>query len=282
MKRISICLVLILTTITLSAQSVLSFGVRGGWDFLMPKTEQKAQEKFGAAGAFDVGYTYYVPTKNGDWGIHTGLSAGYVQNSMQLDFAEQYTHYDYLNNEMLYTTSGALDTKLQRAFMEVPVMAAVRYNGFIAQFGLKAQFSVWSQSEQQLKKTNIDAYYVPFDVHVTNELVTGVVLSGDLEKQHYSGVAPLFNLLLSAQIGYEFKIDDRNKLGICAYVDYNVWNTKSSAANPRPLIDVAPISDMSNPVPNVTVNDAFSNIITGMQPLQVGIYVYYGLEFEKK
>jgi len=281
MKRIIICLASILMTLTLSAQSVLSFGLRGGWDFLLPETGQKTQEKFGMSGAFDFGYTYYIPTKHGDWGIHTGLSAGYVKNILQLDFEQQSTNYDYLTNEMLYTTSGTLDTKLHQAFLEVPVMAAVRYKGLVAQLGMKTQFSVWSEANQQLKNPYIDAYYVPFEVHVPNELITGVLSSADLDRKQ-TGVAPIFNLLLSARIGYEFEIDAMNKIGIVAYMDYNVWNTHKSSADSRLLIDVAPITESSYPVPAVTVNNAFSTLISKVNPLQIGISVYYGLELGRK
>lgn len=280
MKRIIIFLIALTSTILVSAQSVLSFGARGGLDFLMPKSEYSAKAKLGFAGNFDIGYTYYWNTRNsGDWGIHTGVSFGYAQNRTLLEFTQQYTNYDYLDIEMLYTTSGSLDAELQRMYVEVPLMAAFRYNGFVMQLGMKAQCAVWSRAKQLLSDPVVDAYYVPFSVHVTNELITGLVANEDLQKT-YSDIAPRMNILVGGRIGYEFKVKNTGLLGIMAYVDYNVWNTSSFKTN-QALISVAPITDPVNPVPAVTVNSAFTSLISRINPLQVGINLYYGLSFEK-
>ena len=280
MKRIIIFLIALTSTILVSAQSVLSFGARGGLDFQMPKSEYSAKAKLGFTGNFDIGYTYYWNTRNsGDWGIHTGASFGYAQNRTLLEFTQQYTNYDYLDIEMLYTTSGALDAELQRMYLEVPLMAAFRYNGLVMQLGMKAQCAVWSRAQQTLSSPVIDAYYVPFSVHVTNELITGLVANEDLQKT-YSDIAPRMNILVGGRLGYEFKVGATGSLGIMAYVDYNVWNT-SSFKTDQALISVAPITDPVNPVPAVTVNSAFTSLISRINPLQVGITLYYGLSFEK-
>lgn len=279
MKRIIIFLIALTSTILVSAQSVLSFGARGGLDFQMPKSEHSPKVKLGFAGNFDIGYTYYWNTRNsGDWGIHTGASFGYAQNRTLLEFTQQYTNYDYLNNEMLYTTSGALDAELQRMYVEVPLMAAFHYNGFVMQLGIKSQSVVWSRAQQTLSSPVIDAYYVPFNVHVTNELITGLVANEDLQKT-YSDIAPRVNILVGGRLGYEFGVGDTGLLGIMAYVDYNVWNTPSFKTD-QALISVAPITDPVNPVPAVTVNSAFTSLISRINPLQVGITLYYGLSFE--
>lgn len=280
MKRIIIFLIALSSTILVSAQSVLSFCARGGLDLLMPKSEYSTKAKLGFAGNFDIGYTYYWNTRNsGDWGIHTGASFGYAQNRTLLEFTQQYTNYDYLNIEMLYTTSGALDAELQRMYVEVPLMAAFRYHGFVMQLGMKAQCAVWSRAQQTLSSPVIDAYYVPFSVHVTNELISGLVANEDLQKT-YSDIAPRMNILVAGRLGYESGVGDTGLLGIMAYVDYNVWNTSSFKTN-QALISVAPITDPVNPVPAVTVNSAFTSLISRINPLQVGITLYYGLSFEK-
>lgn len=280
MKRYIFSISAILFTLAIHAQSVLSFGLRGGLDFMMPKSECAAKAKLGIAENFDLGYTYYWNTRNnGDWGIHTGVSIGYAQNRTFLEFTQQYTNYDYLHNEMLYTTSGTIDAKLRRFYVEIPLMAAFRHNGFVTQLGIKGQSAIWSRATQNLVSPMIDAYYVQYDVHVTNELVTGIVADQDLEKSD-ANIAPRLNLLLAARIGYEFKIGYSGSLGIMAYVDYNVWNTSSYQTGQR-VIDVSPITNTASPVPNVLVNPAFSSLISRINPLQVGISICYSLNFEK-
>ncbi len=280
MKRISIVLSILFIVTTSSAQSVLSLGLRGGADFLMPQTDQKAHTQLGVAGAFDIGYTYYWPTQNGDWGIHTGVSVGYSRANTQVDFQHQYTRYDYLGNELLYTTSGTTDVALQRVFSDVPIMLALRCKGFAMQLGLAAQLTAWNKSRQSLQNPIIDAYYVPYDVHVINELITGEVAPEDMREQTRGG-SPFFSLLVAGRVGYEAKIRDDRRIGIAAYVNYNVWNTFPSS-NPQPLIDVAPIKDPTNPVPTVTINNPFTSVISAIHPLQVGITIYYNFEFGAK
>ena len=111
------------------------------------------------------------------------------------------------------------------------------------------------------------------------KLISGLVADEDLQKT-YSDIAPRMNILVGGRIGYESKVGETGLLGIMAYVDYNVWNT-SSFKTDQSLISVAPITDPVNPVPAVTVNSAFTSLISRINPLQVGITLYYGLSFEK-
>ena len=77
MKRLFVYSIMACVALQVSAQSVLSFGGRGGFDFLLPQSEQQIRSTLGFAGAFDVGYTNYWPIKKTDLGIHTGVSVGY-------------------------------------------------------------------------------------------------------------------------------------------------------------------------------------------------------------
>lgn len=276
MKKTFLLLFIILCAQLMSAQSKLHFGARGGVEFLMPKSDYTTKNKVGGLGVIDFGYTYYWNTRNsGDWGIRTGLSAGYATNQTLLDFSQKYTNFDYLKNEMLYTTSGNVDIALQRAFVEVPVMAAFKYNGFVMDLGLKAQYTIWNRAKQKLSNPAIDAFYVPYNVHVTDELITGVVNQNDLNKT-YNGGAPFFYLLIAFRIGYEFQVESNGKLGLAASLDYNVWNNFSNHYT-QSLISVAPIVNIVDPVPKVTVNNAFGTLISGIHPLTIGLSIYYVL-----
>ena len=278
MKRYISIILIFNIALVVRAQSVLSFGARGGLEFPLPKCGQPAKAESGWAGVFDIGYTYYRSTySSGDWGIHTGASFGYAQNHTLLDFSQQYSNYDYLRHEMLYTTSGSVNADLQRLYVEVPVMGAFRYKGFVAQIGMKAQCAVWSKSNQTLDNPVIDAYYVSYAVHVTDELITGLASSGDLQKS-YADVAPRMNILAAARIGGEFMVGRSGLMGIMVYIDYNVWNT-SPYKSSRTLIAVAPITDAAYPVPAVTVNSAFTSLISRINPLQAGITLYYAIDF---
>ncbi len=282
MKRMISSIAMLIVALSLSAQSVLSFGPRAGLEFMMPQSDQKTKSAIGYSGVFDIGYTYYWQTRNsGDWGIHTGVSAGYAKNECQIGLWQQFTNHDYMNNEMQYTISGDVSAWLQRAYAEIPLMAAFRMNGFTLQLGVKGQYAFWSRATQQINNASIDAYYVPFDVHVIDELITGTMAPEQMKEMVLAGGAPLFNLMLAGRIGYETKVSNSGRLGIIAYIDYNVWNTGMGTSNAStPLIAVSPIEDPMDPVPTVTVNNAFSTVINRINPLQIGISLYYALEFK--
>ena len=278
MKRYIFSLSILFIPLAIFAQSTLSLGVRGGVDLLMPKSEHPVYSKCGGTGMFDIGYTYYWQTrKSGEWGIHTGVSVGYIYDKTHLDFTQHFTNYDYLNNEMRYTISGNVDLALQRVAVEFPAMAAFRYKGFVLQCGFKLQLAIISHTVQKLNNPFIEAYYVPYDVPVTDKLITGIVPYYDLV-MHYSYGAPLANFLLAMRIGYEAKVGKSGRFGIAAYLDYNAWNGSSRYSN-APLINVAPITNTTYPVPSVHINNAYTSVIA-IHPLQVGLSLYYAIEFE--
>lgn len=280
MKRLVLCIFVLAMTLTLYAQSSFSVGARGGFDFLVPESKQASHAKFGVAGALDVGYTHYWFIGGfGDMGLHTGLSAGYATNETRVDWEQQYTNVDYLNNEMLYTANGNTTLTMYRAYAEIPVMAALRTKNIIAQLGLKAQYSFWSDVTHKVNEVNIDAYYVPYDVHVTNELITGKLAPENLTTKTLSNAAPNFNLLVAMRVGYEFRIRKKDIIGVAAYLDCNVWNTKS-APQEDPHIAVSSIDNSGPiPVPAITVNHAYNTVTSRIFPIQVGVSVYYALEF---
>ena len=281
MKRIIAYSLMAFAALHVSAQSLLSFGARGGLDFMLPQSEQQAQSKLGYIGAFDIGYTYYWPVNKCDWGIHTGASIGYAKSGAELTCKQQFTNYDYLNTEMLYTTSGTFNMSISRMFVEVPLMAALRHQGFVLQIGVKAQYAFLGKTKQDITNASIDAYYVPYGFHVIDEEVTGVVHQGDLRKE-YDGGAPAINLLVAGRIGYEAKTEHNGRVGILAFVDYNVWNNRSIVNTSTTIIAVSPITDAANPIPTVTINNAIESVVTRMNPLQVGLALYYAIEFKPR
>jgi hypothetical protein len=279
--RNSILAALLLCSCTLMAQShVVSAGARGGLDFLMPQSDQVIQSKIGGAGALDAGYTYYwhMPDSTIDLGIHSGVSLGYAKNSASFEFAQKYTNVDYLQNEMQYTTLGTIDVSMQRIYAEIPIMFAFRTRGFFFEAGVKTQFAVWSRASQSLSNPHIDAYYVQRDVHVTDELIAGLVPQSECKKD-FGQVAPVFNLLVGGRVGYEFCLGEMGRIGLSAYVDYNAYNTFKQSS--QPVIAVAPVAAYATP-PAVTVNNAFTSLVAGMHPVQVGISLHYAFEIKGK
>ena len=77
------------------------------------------------------------------------------------------------------------------------------------------------------------------------------------------------------EIGYEHEIRNTNSaIGVLAYFNMGFWNSLPKATG-APIIQVAPIMDKNNPVPTVTVNNAYNALLTSYIPMQFGIKLYY-------
>lgn len=216
---------------------------------------------------------FYKSFNEVDLGLRTGLDLGYMYLPYHAEFEQHYSNVDYLNNQIDYTTSGLLDITQNQLYASVPVMFALRTHGFVCNIGVRLQMPFYQTGKQQLSEPLILAYYPEYDVTVTNELITGIVTDEQLSMPLAS--SPVFlECYASAEIGYEHRLNAKGAIGCAAYVHAGIWNSLPKATN-TPIIQVAPIMDSETPVPTVTVNDAYTSLLTSYTPLQFGVKVYY-------
>ena len=227
----------------------------------------------GFAGVVDIGYTYYWLTSSGDWGIPTGVSAGYAKNGCKMGFNDQFVIHTSEGYHYEYSGEGDAGLLLQRAYGEVPLMAAFQRNGLIARLGIKGQYAFWSRTTQNINNLpNIGLYSDPSSVPISNDPVA----VGDLNMV-FDGGAPLFSLLAAMQIVYETKIKHGGRIGVLAYLDCTFWNTGASTTtllNSKYTISESASEDYSG------YSSAFSSLITRINPVQIGISVYYAIDFK--
>lgn len=269
--------------LSLQAQAqvhALQYGARGGMVFGVGSEGAESRTALGATGGIDMGYTFYTPVHMLDIGVHTGLSFGYSQLSMRPVLHEQFTNTDYLGNAMHYTVTGHVALHQRDVFCEVPVMFALRSSdGLVFHVGAKLRPSVWRRQEQTLSDVVIDAYYPLTDVHITNELITGL-LSEEEQRQTAVGTMSALSVLAGLELGYEWELDKSNAIGFRLFADCMVWNT-ASRADAAPLISVSAISDPANPVPKVTVSNTAARQIGHLYPVECGITLY-GVLFRRE
>ena len=259
---------------------VVRVGLNGGCTYNLVPTDCVMKGKIGGSGTLGFDYTFYKSRKNmryqktTDVGFRTGLDFGYLYSPYRAEFKQQYSNVDYLGNQLDYTTSSVVEITQNQLYASVPLMFAMRSNGFVWNIGVRLQTALYQSGKQQLKNPLVEAYYPKYDVTVTNELITGVVaeeqLSMPLELPSIS-----LECHAATEIGYEHQIyRTKNAIGILAYFNVGFWNSLPKATD-TPIIQVAPIADKNNPVPAVTVNDAYSSLLTSYMPLQFGIKLYY-------
>ena len=180
---------------------------------------------------------------------------------------------------MDYTTSGAAEIAHQQLLASIPLMFALRSNGFVWNIGARVQAAVYQMGKQQLSNPTITAYYPAYGVSITNELITGLVaeeqLSSDIDFPSLG-----IECMAATEIGYEYAFRNSNAIGVMAYLNVGVWGTRAETTD-KPIISVAPITDGNNPVPEVSVNDAYHSLLNSYMPLQFGVKVYYAFNLTK-
>ena len=256
----------------MNAQHWVSVGLRGGAGTQL--TTGDIQSGWAPTAMVDASYTYLWPVNDVELGIQTGLSLGYIGGRFSATVDEQYRNIDYLGHPMDYhnTTSSARES-VDGMAMEIPAMMAFRWNGLVLNAGLKLQVPLWYQFRQQLTDPVVRATYPEYNVTTTNELITGVVDPADVQKSGRRDLCDV-SLLLGLELGYEWTItEQQDKIGLVGYFDGAPYG--HSAPRTNHVIDVAPISDPVNPVPDVTVNTIVGTYAQTMNYLSFGVKVYY-------
>jgi hypothetical protein len=259
---------------------ILRVGLAGGGGLHFTPADCVMKGNIGGGGALAFDYAFYKSFDKVDLGLRTGLDLGYLYSPYHAQFEHQYSNVDYLSNQMDYTTSGVVDIAQNQLYASVPLMFALRSNGFVCNLGLRLQMPFYQIGKQQLSNPLVQAYYPKYDVTVTNELITGIVADNQLSTPlEFPSI--LLECHAAMEIGYEHEIKNKNSaIGVLAYFNMGVWNSLPKATG-APIIQVAPIMDKNNPVPTGTVNNAYNALLTSYIPMQFGLKVYYAFHLTK-
>lgn len=280
MKKIRLSLFLFAAlALPLSAENIhlLTLGLRGGEMTVLQQSAQNLNNQLGGVGALDLGYIWYAPVPKADLGIRTGLLLGYGASAIGGGFSQQFTNTDYLGNQMDYTTSAQLYARQQMVSAEVPLMMALRAKGFTFNVGLSLQTVLWQHTRQHLYSPKIDAFYPAYNVHVTDELITGQ-LSADRQADGYAAGLPTAGMGVCTEIGYDFALP-KGYLGLQAFFSCSVWNNFHPSDNV--VIAVAPVANPVQPVPEVQVSNALPSLCSSVHPLFFGLRLYYAFEWRR-
>ena len=272
-----------------------TIGLRGGAAGLLHQT-QEGNWTCGGDVVLDLQYAHYW-TKEGrsvDLGIITGVGLGYAQSSVKssvnstrlgvedLDAANP-MHIDYtIRADEVKEHDGQLQ-------LEVPLLfSLIHQNGLFFNVGPKFMLPVFTPYKQTISNnpnTFVEAYFQETGVRVTNDVITGL-----LAEDKYTSTGTDYknqftiNVMLTAEIGYEWILKSGNSLGLGAYANYSVYNSfKNNPADPAtdPLIRVesAP-SNTSNAV--INVNPLTGTYASGLGFFDAGVKLAYHFNFPKK
>ena len=239
-----------------------SIGLRGGVASMMHKTmtlnTANGAWKPGFDVILDLQYAHYWQQGTAPQvGILTGLSVGYNRSTVV-------SQYDSISNIMTdmdgdnvrYHWSGKATEKDGQVMLEVPLMfSMVTLNGFFMNIGPRVQVPVFNHYNQTITDGVITLENITKGVSVTNEPVTGAL--GNKEVTKGTQKMSTINVLLSAELGYEFKLKNNNSIGLGVYANYGVYSLYKNEAG-KQLFNVTLPTGGDAPVNVFTTTQAYT------------------------
>jgi len=255
-----------------------TIGVRGGASALMHHSDT-ANWTCGGAAVLDLQYAHYW-AKDGrpvDLGIIVGLGIGYHQSGLKANDSTAFTksNVDYT---VIAKDIKETDHQLQ---LEVPLMfSLIHDNGLFFNVGPKFMIPVYTPYKQTVNQdeTHISAYFQETGVTVTDETVTGKYTGQQPEEKN--GIQFNINVMVTAEIGYEWVLKSGNSLGLGAYANYSVYNTFKNTTNEEGLFDLTAPTETS--VAQLDVLSATHAYADKLGYFDAGIKLAYHFNFPKK
>lgn len=260
-----------------------TIGLRGGAASLMQNTEQKMGKwHVGWDVMLDLQYAHYWKKfgKKMQYGLLVGVSAGFTRSHLESGVMDQYTeqtNYGQIDYTVKAENVKEYDGQLQ---IEVPIMfSMIHEKGFFMNIGPRLALPVYSPYNQTITKPDIIAYFPEEGVTVPNAKITGQV-SDEQAKTNGKWKASTLNVMVSAELGYEYTFRNKNSLGIGAYANYGVYSLYKNDTNNKSLISIAEVPDANKPAV-VNVLSATDTYAKGVGFFDVGLKLAYHFNWWK-
>ena len=262
-----------------------TIGLRGGAASLLHSVIDGVDGKWkcGFDVMLDLQYAHYWSNDKRpvDLGIIVGLGVGYARSGLAstVDDTPNPIPADGGGN-INYHIQGNVKENDGQIQLEVPVLfSLIHDNGLFFNVGPKVMLPVYTLYDQKVANPVVDAYFTQEGVLVQNAAVTGLVDENSSGKDN--GNQFKINIMLTAEIGYEWTLKSGNSFGLGAYADYSVYNTYKNDGVKTSLLDI--ISGPTN-TDNAVVNTlpATSTYANKLGYFDVGIKLAYHFNFPKK
>ena len=255
-----------------------TIGVRGGAASLLHNAE-KGNWTCGGNAVLDLQYAHYW-TKDGrpvDLGLIVGLGIGYMQSGLAANDSTAFTkaNVDYT---VIAKNIKETDHQLQ---LEVPLMfSLIHQSGLFFNVGPKFMIPVYTPFNQTANQdeTHISAYFPEYGITVVDNEVTGKYTGQQPTGEN--GIQFNVNVMLTAEIGYEWILKSGNSLGLGAYANYSVFNTFKNTTSTEGLFNLTAPTDDSKAV--LDVQSATKTYANKLGYFDAGIKLAYHFNFPKK
>lgn len=271
------------STLGVSAQRTapnwsMGAGIRVGLGSMMQDSKEESDRTKGIDGSAEFVYTRFFGQPKSEkprFGLRTGLSLGYRQNSIMMDDIDlTYNTKDALGNSITYHATAKNVKETDRQFgLQLPVMFAVNYNRIFGNLGLRASIPFLSRYKQTMEDPTLSATYDDMEVTIKDEKVTGKV-SNDDKSQKAKLDAASFSLCLSLEAGYEFHIVGRT-LQAGVYVDYGLVDNFKGKGNNFTDADPTAIDGATSTPTTVIVHSLTDSYVNNVGIFCVGLRAVY-------
>ena len=260
-----------------------TIGVRGGASGLLHQSTV-GNWNCGFDALLDLQYAHYW-TKDGrpvDLGLIVGLGIGYAQSGMSAKVDTSYTVPTSDGNINYTLKADKINEKDGQIQLEVPILfSLIHQNGLFFNVGPKFMLPVYTPYKQKISNPQINAYFPAEGVNVSNEVITGYLKDNQLtDNGTDNGNQFSINVMLTAEIGYEWILKSGNSLGLGAYANYCVYNSFKNNTTAKSLMDVTAPSGSS--IANVDVLSATKTYASGLGFFDAGVKLAYHFNFPKK
>ena len=164
------------------------------------------------------------------------------------------------------------------------MFSLIHANGLFFNIGPKFMIPVYTPFNQKItdnENTYISAYFQEIMVPVKNEVITGMLRENQFKQSGTdNGNQFTINIMLGAEIGYEWTLNSGNSLGLGAYANYCLYNSFKNNTSNDPLINVTPPQGSSLAI--VEVLSATKTYTSKLGFFDVGVKVAYHFNFPKK
>ena len=247
----------------------------------MHQTEAIGNWRCGFDAALDLQYAHYW--RRDSWksayGILTGVSLGYSRSGLGSGVDTTYNvsaEGHSIDYSISTTDINEKDGQLQ---VEVPLMfSMVTDKGFFLNVGPRLIVPVYSHYNQTIRDPNIVANFTDMGVKVENEAITGLVSNNQMNTKGRWNASKV-NVLLGAELGYEWTLQNKNSLGLGVYGNYSVYTLYNNSTDNKSLISVGlPSAEGAAKVDVLSATDTYAK---GMGYFDCGVKVVYHFNFWK-
>ena len=249
------------------------------------QTQEMGNWRLGFDALLDLQYAYYFSRKAESkvaHGILTGVSVGYASSPLKNNINIDTTFYKGSADEMVYkVTADKVSETDGQIQIEVPLMYSLLTDkGFFFNIGPRFMMPVYRHFNETVSDDlNVEAKFTDFGVTVTNEEVLGL-LQDKSKKDSWAKGKTIINVMISAELGWEWKMKSGNALGLGLYANYSPLNTYSNNTSNNQIITITP-PDASGKG-SAALESATDSYVSKMNYFDGGLKLIYHFNFPKQ